>query len=158
MNKKLILNIIIIISFLSLSFAYFVEFVLHHQPCNLCLIERVPYLGSLVLISLLLILKKGEKIILSTVALLFLFGTIVSFYHFGIEQGFFEESLVCNLGNSQTFSNTSELLANLEKTRISCKDVTFTLLGFSLATFNTIISLVISAIMLRIFINYDKNR
>tara|TARA_B100000530_G_C15699868_1_gene385515 strand:+ start:33 stop:497 length:465 start_codon:yes stop_codon:yes gene_type:complete len=152
MNKKLILNIIIIISFLSLSFAYFVEFVLHHQPCNLCLIERVPYLGSLVLISLLLILKKGEKIILSTVALLFLFGTIVSFYHFGIEQGFFEESLVCNLGNSQTFSNTSELLANLEKTRISCKDVTFKIFGFSLASINTVLSLVLSVTVIRLII------
>ena len=152
MNKKLILNIIIIISFLSLSFAYFVEFVLHHQPCNLCLIERVPYLGSLVLISLLLILKTGEKIILSTVALLFLFGTIVSFYHFGIEQGFFEESLVCNLGNSQTFSNTSELLANLEKTRISCKDVTFKIFGFSLASINTVLSLVLSVTMIRLII------
>tara|TARA_X000000368_G_C22997474_1_gene697339 strand:- start:483 stop:947 length:465 start_codon:yes stop_codon:yes gene_type:complete len=152
MNKKLILNTIIIISFLSLSFAYFVEFVLHHQPCNLCLFERIPYLGSLVLISLLLILKKGEKIILSTVALLFLFGTIVSFYHFGIEQGFFEESLVCNLGNSQTFSNTSELLANLEKTRISCKDVTFKIFGFSLASINTVLSLVLSVTVIRLII------
>ena len=152
MNKKLILNTIIIISFLSLSFAYFVEFVLHHQPCNLCLFERIPYLGSLVLISLLLFLKKGEKIILSTVALLFLFGTIVSFYHFGIEQGFFEESLVCNLGNSQTFSNTSELLANLEKTRISCKDVTFKIFGFSLASINTVLSLVLSVTMIRLII------
>ena len=152
MNKKLILNNNIIISFLSLSFAYFVEFVLHHQPCNLCLFERIPYLGSLVLISLLLFLKKGEKIILSTVALLFLFGTIVSFYHFGIEQGFFEESLVCNLGNSQTFSNTSELLANLEKTRISCKDVTFKIFGFSLASINTVLSLVLSVTVIRLII------
>ena len=44
-----------------------------------------------------------------------LLGAIVSFYHFGIEQGFFNESLVCNLGSSQTFSNSSELLANLGK-------------------------------------------
>ena len=99
-----------------------------------------------------MILKKGEKIILSTVALLFLFGTIVSFYHFGIEQGFFEESLVCNLGNSQTFSNTSELLANLEKTRISCKDVTFKIFGFSLASINTVLSLVLSVTVIRLII------
>ena len=152
MNKKLILSIILIISFLSLSFAYFVEFFLDHQPCNLCLIERIPYLGSLVLISLLLILKKSEKLILSIVSLLFLLGAIVSFYHFGIEQGFFNESLVCNLGSSQTFSNSSELLANLEKTRISCKDVTFKIFGFSLASINTVLSLVLSVTVIRLII------
>ena len=157
-KNKLLLNGVLIFSVFALVSAYFIEFILGHKPCNLCSIERIPYFASIILISLIFILNKYEKLISLIVALFFIFGVIISFYHFGIEQGFFSESFVCNLGNNNEALSSQDLLKELEKNTISCKDVTFTLLGFSLATFNTIISLIISAIMLRIFINYDKNR
>ena len=157
MNKRIILNVIVLISFFSLSFAYFVEFVLNHQPCNLCKIERVPYMGGLVLIPLFLIIKKWEKVILSIVAILFIFGTIVSFYHFGIEQGFFEETLVCTASNLSEALTKEEVLDQLNQNIISCKNVSFRIFGFSLATINTIFSIILSAIFIRLFINYEKN-
>ena len=157
-KNKLLLNGVLIFSILVLVAAYFIEFILGHKPCNLCSIERIPYLASIILISLVFILNKYEKTISLIVGLFFAFGAIISFYHFGIEQGFFDESLVCNLGNNSRALSSEDLLKELEKNTVSCKDVTFALFGFSLATFNTIISLIISAIMLRIFINYDKNR
>ena len=157
-KNKLLLNGVLIFSVFALVSAYFIEYILGHKPCNLCSIERIPYLASIILISLIFILNKYEKTISLIVGLVFVFGAIVSFYHFGIEQGFFDESLVCNIvGNSEDLSSEN-LLKELKKNTVSCKDVTFTLFGLSLATFNTIISLIISAIMLRIFINYDKNR
>ena len=157
-KNKLLLNGVLIFSVFVLITAYFIEFILGHKPCNLCSIERIPYFASIILIALIFILNKYEKTISLIVALLFAFGSIVSFYHFGIEQGFFDESLVCNIvGNSEDLSSEN-LLKELKQNTVSCKDVTFTLFGLSLATFNTIISLIISAIMLRIFINYDKNR
>ena len=157
-KNKLLLNGVLIFSVFTLVAAYFIEYILGHKPCNLCSIERIPYLASIILISLIFILNKYEKTISLIVGLFFAFGAIVSFYHFGIEQGFFDESLVCNLGNNSGALSSENLLKELEKNTVSCKDVTFALFGFSLATFNTIISLIISAIMLRIFINYDKNR
>ena len=157
-KNKLLLNGVLIFSVFALVAAYFIEFILGHKPCNLCSIERIPYFASIILISLIFILNKYEKLISLIVGLFFIFGVIISFYHFGIEQGFFSESFVCNLSNNNEALSSQDLLKELEKNTISCKDVTFTLLGFSLATFNTIISLIISAIMLRIFINYDKNR
>jgi len=157
-KNKLLLNGVLIFSVFALVAAYFIEFILGHKPCSLCSIERVPYLAAIILISLIFILNKYEKTISLIVGLLFVFGAIVSFYHFGIEQGFFDESLVCNLGNNSEALSSQDLLKELKKNTVSCKDVTFTLFGLSLATFNTIISLIISAIMLRIFINYDKNR
>ena len=90
--------------------------------------------------------------------LFFVFGAVVCFYHFGIEQGFFNESLVCDLDGNKTAVSTKDLLKQLEKEIVSCKDVTFRVLGFSLATFNTIISIFISVIMLKFVINYDKNK
>ena len=157
-KNKLLLNGVLIFSVFALVAAYFIEYILGHKPCNLCSIERIPYLASIILISLIFILNKYEKTISLIVGLFFVFGAIVSFYHFGIEQGFFDESLVCNLGNNSGALSSEDLLKELKKNTVSCKDVTFVLFSLSLATFNTIISLIISVIMLRIFINYDKNR
>ncbi len=156
-SNKLLLNGILAFSILSLSIAYFIQYVLGHKPCNLCIIERIPYIATIILISLIFILNSYHKIISSLILVFFIFGTVVSFYHFGIEQGFFSESVVCDLGNSQPL-NKEELLNQLKKTEIvSCKDVTFRFLGLSLATINTIISFILSGIMIKIIKNYGKN-
>jgi len=157
-KNKFTLNIILIFSLFALITAYFIQYFLGHQPCNLCLIERIPYFAAVILISLIFFLNKHEKLIALVVGLFFVFGAVVSFYHFGIEQGFFNESLVCDLDGNKTAVSTKDLLKQLEKEIVSCKDVTFRVLGFSLATFNTIISIFISVIMLKIVINYDKNK
>jgi len=156
-SNKLLLNGILAFSIISLSIAYFIQYVLGHKPCNLCIIERIPYIAAIILISLIFILNRYQKIISSLILMFFIFGAVVSFYHFGIEQGFFSESLVCDLGNSQPI-NKEELLNQLKRAEIvSCKDVTFRLLGLSLATINTIISLILSGIVIKIIKNYGKN-
>jgi len=157
-KNKFILNVILIFSIFALITAYFIQYILGHDPCKLCLIERIPYLAAIIFISLIFILNKYEKLISLIMALFFVFGAIISFYHFGIEQGFFNESIVCDLDNSNKATSTKNLLKQLEKKIVSCKDVTFRLFGFSLATFNTIISLIISAIMFKIAINHVKNK
>ncbi len=157
LNNKLILNGILAFSILSLSIAYFIQYVLGHKPCNLCIIERIPYIAAIILISLIFILSRYQKIISSLILIFFIFGAVVSFYHFGIEQGFFSESLVCDLGNSRPL-NKEDLLNQLKKAEIvSCKDVTFRFLGLSLATINTIISIILSGIMIKVIKNYGKN-
>ena len=157
-KNKFTLNIVLVFSIFALIAAYFIQYILKHEPCNLCLMERIPYFAAIILISLIFIINKYEKLIALIVGLFFIFGAIISFYHFGIEQGFFSESLVCNLGNNDQAISTQDLLKQLKKEPVSCKDVTFRVLGLSLATFNTIISLTISAIMFKIAINYDKNK
>ena len=157
LNNKLLLNSILAFSILTLSIAYFIQYVLGHKPCNLCIIERIPYIAAIILISLIFILNRYQKIISSLILIFFIFGSVVSFYHFGIEQGFFSESLVCDLGSSQPI-NKQELLNQLKKAEIvSCKDVTFRFLGLSLATINTIISIILSGIMIKVIKNYGKN-
>ena len=154
-NNKYILVGILSFSISSLLIAYYIEYALGHKPCNLCLIERVPYFISFILTSFVLALNRLEKIISIIILLSFIFGTIVSFYHFGIEQGFFNESLVCNLGNGEALDK-EQLLKQLEQSTVtSCKDVTFRFLGFSLATINMIISIILSGIMIKVIKNYD---
>ena len=157
-NNKLILNSILAFSILSLAIAYFIQYILGHEPCNLCLIERIPYLASLILISLIFIINRFEKFISGIVLLFFIFGSVVSFYHVGIEQGFFNESFVCDLSSSNEVMSKKDLLKQLQyKTPISCKDVTFRFFGLSLATINTVISVLLSGIMIKVIKNYGKN-
>ena len=156
-SNKLLLNGILVFSILSLSIAYFIQYVLGHKPCNLCIIERIPYIAAIILISLVFILNRYQKIISSLILIFFIFGAVVSFYHFGIEQGFYSESLICQLTNSEAL-NKEELLNQLKKAEVvSCKDVTFRFFGLSLATINTIISIILSGIIIRIIKNYGKN-
>ena len=157
MKKKIIFNSLIALSFIALIFAYFIEFVLGHEPCNLCKIERIPYIGSIILISFLIFANKWEKSILFLVLLLFIFGAITSIYHVGIEQGIFSESLLCELGINTNIQNTDELLKTLKKTPISCKDVNFKIFGLSLATFNAVLSILISYILLKLFLKNEQN-
>ena len=157
-NNKLILNSVLAFSILSLSIAYFIQYILGYEPCNLCLIERIPYIASLLLISLIFIINKFEKLIAGIVLLFFIFGSVVSFYHVGIEQGFFSESFVCDLGPTNGDISKEDLLNQLQsKTPISCKDVTFRFFGLSLATINTVISILLSGIIIRVIKNYGKN-
>ena len=155
-KDKIALNIILIFSIFVLITAYFIEYFLDHKPCNLCLIERVPYISAIIIISLSLILKKFEKLVLILLSLIFFFATIISFYHFSIEQGFVTESLVCDVKNSTINLSKENLLDELQKNTISCKDVNFKIFGFSLATINTVISLILSVITIKLFLNYEK--
>ena len=152
------LKLILFLSIFALVSAYFIQYVLGHQPCNLCLFEWVPYLSSIIIILSCFYFKKFEKISLILLSLIFFFATILSFYHFGIEQGFIKESLVCNLSVGDNFINTEELLKSLKEKPISCKNVTFRLFGLSLATINVFISLIVSVITLKLFLDYEKNK
>ena len=158
MKNKKTLNYILCFSILVLICAYFIEHILGFKACNLCLIERIPYLGAIILILIILIFKRCKKLILFIILILFSIGTMVSFYHFGIEQGIFSESLVCELGKSKSDISANDLLKELQNQSISCKDVKFKILGFSLASINTLISLTLSVIILKILINYEKNK
>tara|TARA_B110000263_G_scaffold171691_1_gene149682 strand:- start:173 stop:658 length:486 start_codon:yes stop_codon:yes gene_type:complete len=157
-KNKTILNLILLFSIFALLTAYFIQYVLDHQPCNLCLIERVPYILTIIIITLTLIFKKFEKICLIILALVFVSAMFISFYHVGIEQGFINESLVCDLKNKSGSLTTEDLLKELKEKTISCKDVTFKIFGLSLATINIIISLILSIIITKIFFNYEKNK
>ena len=156
LKKKIELNIFLLLSIIALASAYFIEHILDHKPCNLCLLERVPYILTIILVISVSIFKSFEKNIFLLLSLIFLLATLLSFYHFGIEQGFIEESTVCDIKQQTNNLSKKDLLKELNNSKISCKDVNFRFFGFSLATINTFISLIFSIIAFRIFINYEK--
>ena len=153
---KLQINLILIFSILSILFAFYVEYILGHKPCNLCLLQRLPYILIIFLIVLLLIFRNFERLIFLFLSIIFLSGALLALYHVGIEQGIFSESFVCKGDDNDGTLNKEEILKQLKIRQISCKDVTFTMLGVSLATINTFVSTILAIITFKIFIKYEK--
>tara|TARA_B100001093_G_C26533479_1_gene887000 strand:+ start:260 stop:748 length:489 start_codon:yes stop_codon:yes gene_type:complete len=152
------LRLIFLISLVVIGSAYFIELVLGHQPCNLCKIERIPYLLSLIILIVNYKLKKNEKLLVLLLIFIFIFSLLLSMYHFGIEQGFFQESLVCNLTDNTDILSKDKLLKELQNKTVNCKDVTFKIFGFSLTTINMFLSLLLIILLTKIFTSYEKNR
>ena len=157
-NKSLMLNLILFVSFVALISAFFIEYVLGHQPCNLCILERIPYAFAIVIILLNYKFSNFEKLFLFLLIIIFLTATILSVYHFAIEQGFIEESLVCDLKNGSGVISKEEILKQLQEQKVSCKDVTFKIFGLSLTTYNIVISILITINALKIYLNYAKSK
>ena len=154
-NKYLIIILFIILG--ALVSAFIIEYGLGHKPCNLCIYERVPYIISIFLILELLFIKKHIKTTLLLLSFVFIVSTVLAFYHFGIEQGFFSETFLCEKKNLSEAISKEQLLEELKQSAISCKDVSFKVIGLSLASINTIFSLILSVIFLSLYKSYGKN-
>ena len=156
-SNNVFLIFILAIILLTIISALIIQYWLGHEPCKLCLYERIPYFLSILLLIKILLFKKNEKITLLILSLVFVCSSTLAFYHFGIEQGFFSESLVCRAEDLSKILSKEQLLEQLKQSSVSCKDVSFRILGLSLATINTVFSLFLSVIFIKLFLNYGKN-
>ena len=156
-SKNLLIKLILLISIIALISAFFIEYILGHQPCNLCILERIPYFLAIIVILLNYKFIEFEKFFILFLTIIFLFGTILSLYHLGIEQGLIQESLVCDLKSGSNLLSKEEILKQLQEKSVSCKDVTFKIFGLSLTSYNILISLLITIGAGKIYFNYDKN-
>ena len=156
-KAELHLKIIFLFSFIALISAFFIEHALGHQPCNLCLIERIPYGLSIIIIMVAFLTKKNRKFLVLLLILTFIFSFAISFYHYGIEQGFFQESSICGLKNFTESITKEDLLKQLSEKKTSCKDVTFRIFGLSLTSINIVISLLLVITLLKIYTKYEKD-
>jgi disulfide bond formation protein DsbB len=156
-SKNLLIKLILLISIIALISAFFIEYILGHQPCNLCILERIPYFLAIIVILLNYKFIEFEKFFILFLTIIFLFGTALSLYHLGIEQGLIQESLVCDLKSGSNLLSKEEILKQLQEKSVSCKDVTFKMFGLSLTSYNILISILITFSAGKIYFNYDKN-
>ena len=156
-KKNLLLKLILLISIIALISAFFIEYILGHQPCNLCILERIPYFLAIIVILLNYKFIEFEKFFILFLTIIFLFGAVLSLYHLGIEQGLIQESLVCDLKSGSNLLSKEEILKQLQEKSVSCKDVTFKMFGLSLTSYNILISILITFSAGKIYFNYDKN-
>lgn len=147
----LFVNILVILS------ALFIEFFLKVKPCILCIYQRYPYY-IITFLSLIYFLKKDLKIILILLIILTSLTSItLSTYHVGIETGLIEETTSCKTSLNNNLSKDAILKQLESNLASSCKEVNFKLFGFSLASINIILSLILTTIYYKIYLWMKKN-
>lgn len=147
----LFVNILVILSTL------FIEFFLKVKPCILCIYQRYPYY-IIAFLSLIFFLKKDLKILLILLIILTSLASIIlSTYHVGIETGLIEETTSCKTSLNNNLSKDAILKQLESNLASSCKEVNFKLFGFSLASINIILSLILTTIYYKIYLWMKKN-
>ena len=144
------LQILFILCILILGSALIIEYILGYQPCNLCKIERVPYLLSIIILVTNYLFRGNQTFYAILLILIFSFSIIISFYHLGIEQGLINESIVCET-KSLNLLTKDDILNSLKELNVSCKNVAFEILGLSLTTYNILVSILMLLLSIKIY-------
>ncbi len=146
---------ILLISIITIISAIYVEYIIGAKPCKLCLYQRFPYILSIFL-SFFAYIFQNKRFWIYLIIFNFLISFFLSSYHVGIENNIFPEFSGCTVENLSVVDKEL-LLETLNDITPNCKDVTFTIIGLSLATINAIISLLIIVISITI-LKYEKNK
>jgi disulfide bond formation protein DsbB len=123
-------------------------------PCELCLLQRWPW-GVAITISLVTVLV-GGRAALPWVALLlgfvFAASVVFAFYHLGVEQKWFAGPSACtaNATGAMTLEQMKQQI--LGTAPVMCDRVQWSLFGVSLAGWNLLASLIMTAICLVAFL------
>lgn len=147
--------LIFCISMFSLLSVIYIEFVLNQKPCKLCVYQRIPYIVA-IFICFLGFASQKKINWLYFLTLIFISSSFLSGYHFGIEKNIFSEFSGCSNTNINLIDKT-DIIKSLNDSLPSCKEVNFKIFGFSLATINLFISILISLYTVKLLIN-EKNR
>ena len=157
MNKifSIFYPFIFCICIFSILVALYIEHVLSVSPCKLCLYQRIPYILSII-ISIFGYFFLKNKIWIYLLILIFFSSSIISGYHFGIENNIFNEYSGC-ANESLEIIDKKELLQNLNNFLPTCKDINFRIFGLSLATINFVLSIALTIITIKYLFN-EKNK
>ena len=153
LNTKNILKFLIYTQILILFLVYYIEYVMDVYACRLCKYQRIPFFLNILLIFLIL----NKKQLYNFIYILLISITInigISFYHIGIERGFFTYNQVCIADKSPR--NEKDLLKELTNQKNGgCENVKFRLFKLSLSELNFLTNIVFLLICAHI-IRHEK--
>ncbi|GHE64885.1 disulfide bond formation protein DsbB [Camelimonas fluminis] len=127
----------------------FFEHILGYLPCPLCLQQRLPWYFGAPLAALIAATPEPQKRLrgvgLLLLALVFLISAGLGAYHAGVEWKFWPGPPGCSGQGSPT--DAANLLNQLQSIRIvSCTDAAWRLFGLSMAGWNVLVSLALTAV------------
>jgi disulfide bond formation protein DsbB len=142
LTPRLILLVVLLASVAVVGSALLFQYVGGLQPCELCLAERWPYYGAIVIAAIALAADRRRALSgIGLLALIFLASAGLAAYHVGVEQQWIEGPIACTGGTSGAKS-TEELMKFLQNQQpVRCDEVQWSLLGLSLAGWNVVTSL-----------------
>jgi disulfide bond formation protein DsbB len=142
-NFRILHISLIAIGIFALSFAYFVEYILHFNPCPLCIYQRFPYLFIIKISVVALIIKKISKYTLYFIALNLLGACLLAGYHSGVERGVFQPSALCStlmhIPKHLSINDIKEMFYSQPITTI-CTKVAFRVFGLSMTEWNFLLN------------------
>ncbi|MBT6096588.1 MAG: disulfide bond formation protein B [Rhodospirillaceae bacterium] len=132
----------------ALVMAYTAQYGFGLEPCNLCLLQRIPY----VLIAVVgwMGIKHPQWVspgnLTAIAGIIFFAGAVLAVYHVGVEQHLWQSAAGCGgeAGAQISVNQFQQMLQ--EKPPKSCDEVDWTLFGVSMATHNAFFSFVMAGI------------
>jgi disulfide bond formation protein DsbB len=133
--------------------AWFFEFVLHYQPCPLCLEQRVPYyIGIPLALIVAIAASRGapRRLVIGgliVLAALMLWTCGIAIYHAGVEWKLWAGPPDCS--GAATLGPAGGLMDRLKDIIVvRCDEAAWRFLGISLAGYNAVISAALAAVAL----------
>ena len=148
-------KILAIIVFASVLFSFFLEFFLNLIPCKLCLYQR--YLWLFLLLACIINLKQSSKSRYIEIIITITLCAIItlSFYHSGIEFGFFNNIISCTSENNKTVNSIEELDFLIRNTKnMDCAFPKFKVFNLSLSNLSFLFS---TSLLLFCLKKYNRN-
>ena len=143
------------IVFTSVLFSFFLEFFLNLIPCKLCLYQR--YLWLFLLLACILNIKQNSKSKYFEIIITITLCAIItlSFYHSGIEFGFFNNIISCISENNETANSIEELDFLIRNTKnMDCAFPKFKIFNLSLSNLSFLFSVSLLLLCLK---KYNRN-
>jgi len=103
-----------IFNFTILISAYFIEYILKVPAWTMCIYQRIPFFLSILIIVIFFYKKIDFQKLIIILVFFSLINIGISFYHVGIEQGFFSELSTCK---DEINANTTKDLLNQLKSK-----------------------------------------
>lgn len=123
-------------------------------PCELCLLQRWPW-GVAITISLVTVLVGGRAAlpwVALVLAVVFAASVVFAFYHVGVEQKWFPGPSACTASGTGAMTLEQMKQQILGTAPVLCDRVQWSLFGVSLAGWNLLASLIMTAICLVAFL------
>ena len=154
LNSKIIFNLIFIFSFLSISFALFLEFFLGFMPCTLCIYQRIPYY-LLIVIGFINIFSKKYFAYLYLLAITLIFiELILSGYHSLVTFEIVNYSSCESAVLPSDITKLKEALLN-DNLVVDCSNANLKYFGIPLSVYNFLFS---SIFLILIILNANKKK
>ncbi|MBF0247398.1 MAG: disulfide bond formation protein B [Alphaproteobacteria bacterium] len=131
---------------LALAGAFTAQYGFGLEPCALCLYQRIPYAIVLGLGVIGMVRPAWVVPVLALATALFAGESALAFYHFGVEQHWWVSGCA-DTGDLDALGSAKDLLASLRaKPPKPCDEVTWRILGVSMAGWNVVISAVLAGL------------
>lgn len=143
LSYKNIFWLMVTISVLSLTFAFFVEYVLKIPPCTLCIYQRIPYVALIIIGLYGIYSDRFPQIIFVLIIAAILSSIAISGYHSAVERGLFAGSSICNpdviMPDDLSIEQIKEMLYNREVA--TCTKAPFRIIFLSMTEWNCLFNI-----------------